>query len=113
MEKYNERTAPWDSPHPTSARLSARSFERAEHHSGGDRLRLRGVGGLDHLALAVGERAHVGERGRLDDVGRDALAGGRLARSSSTTLASPSASWPSVTESMRKSRSLASRRSRS
>ena len=32
------------------------------------------------LAHGVRQRAHVGLRGRLDDVGRDALAGGGLAR---------------------------------
>ena len=38
------------------------------------------LGRREHAPLGVGERAHVGERGRLDDVGRDALAGRGLAR---------------------------------
>src|SRR3954470_12601629 len=33
------------------------------------------LGGHDHLALHVAERAYVGQRRRLDDVRRDALAG--------------------------------------
>src|SRR4051812_16290006 len=44
-----------------------------------DPVLLRGAGGEVDLALDVGERAHVGQRGGLDDAGRDALAGRGLA----------------------------------
>ena len=58
-----------------TAQLRAAPLRRArELHLG---LLLRR--GRVHLALRVGERAHVGLRRRLDDVGRDALAGGGLA----------------------------------
>src|SRR6188472_1461781 len=42
-------------------------------------LALGRLGSEDHLALHVRERADVGQRGRLDDVGADALAGRVLA----------------------------------
>ena len=44
------------------------------------RLDGRRLGRREHAPLGVGERAHVGERRRLDDVRRDALPGRRLAR---------------------------------
>ena len=87
-----------------------RAGERALSVPGlrGSRLGLSAA--IDDLALDVGERADVGQRGGLDDVGRDALAGGGLAGELEDTLASPSASWPPVTASMRNSRRRASRR---
>ena len=58
-------------------RLDLVEAEDARHGVG--RELALGSAACGDLALGVGERADVGERGRLDDVGRDALAGGRLA----------------------------------
>src|SRR4051794_39423165 len=63
-------------------------------------IALGRLGGHRDLALGVRQRAHVGERGRLDDVGRDAWPAADWPATSSTTDASPSASWPAVTEPM-------------